>query len=134
MKTCKWSISVWNNLLSFPFFMFNPQDTSVRHRGYLIFNVEVLFCLRFLFRGLSGSNFVYKILSADCREAISYAKFFQRVVGRQFRMQNSVSGLSGSNFVCKILSADCREAILCAKFCKNGRSGYNCNVSSTNSR
>ena len=61
--------------------------------------------------GLSGSNFVYKILSADCREAILCAKFRQRIVGRQFRVQNSVSGSSGGNFVCKICSLAFSRAI-----------------------
>ena len=81
-----------------------------------IFNVEVSSCLRFLFSELSGSNFVCEIPPAGRREAISCAKFRQRVVGKQFRVRNSVSGLSGSNFVCEIPSAGCREAILCAKF------------------
>ena len=72
--------------------------------------------MRNLFSGLSASNFVCKIPSADCREAILCTKFRQRVVGRQFRVRNSVSGLSGSNFVCKVPSAGRREAISCTKF------------------
>ena len=81
-----------------------------------IFNVGVSSCLRFLFSGLSGSNFVCKIPPAGRREAILCAKFCPRVVGKQFRVRNSVRGSSGSNFVCEILSAGRREAILCAKF------------------
>ena len=91
-------------------------------RGLVLFTIFVprivgrQFRVRNSVSGLSGSNFVYKILSADCREAILCAKFRQRIVGRQFRVQNSVSGSSGGNFVCRIPSADRREAISCAKF------------------
>ncbi len=74
------------------------------------------FCVRFLFSGLSASNFVCKICSAGCRQAILCAKFVQRIVGKQFCVRNLFSELSASNFVCKICSAGCRRAILCAKF------------------
>ena len=52
----------------------------------------------------------------QCRGLVLCAFFVQRVVGKQFCVQNSVSGLSASNFVCKICSAGCRQAISCAKF------------------
>ena len=52
----------------------------------------------------------------QCRGLVLRAFFVQRVVGKQFRVQNLFSGLSAGNFVCKICSAGCRQAISCAKF------------------
>ena len=52
----------------------------------------------------------------QCRGLVLCTFFVQRVVGKQFRVQNLFSGLSTSNFVCKICSTDCRQAISCAKF------------------
>ena len=52
----------------------------------------------------------------QCRGLVLFTIFVQRIVGRQFCVQNSVSGLSASNFVCEICSAGCREAISCAIF------------------
>ena len=52
----------------------------------------------------------------QCRGLVLCAIFVQRVVGKQFRVQNLFSGLSASNFVYEICSAGCRQAISCAKF------------------
>ena len=62
----------------------------------------------------------------QCRGLVLCAFFVQRVVGKQFRVQNLFSGLSTGNFVCKICSADCRQAILCAKFVQRIVGGQFC--------